>query len=123
MRLDASLQNVSISKVWRTPKGRGVVHVAVSKEEVQHIALLSRLALTEAEIETFADQLSGILDYATQLDKLDTSGVDPMFYPLPLQNVFREDVPGGPLPLDRALANASKTNGSFFEVPKVADGS
>jgi len=97
--------------------------MAVSKEEVQHIALLSRLALSEEEIETFAGQLSGILDYAAQLEQLDTTGVEPMFYPLPLHNVFRDDVPGEPIPLERALSNAAKTKGSFFEVPKVADGS
>jgi aspartyl-tRNA(Asn)/glutamyl-tRNA(Gln) amidotransferase subunit C len=81
------------------------------------------LALSPEEIETFAGQLSGILDYAAQLDSLDTSGVDPMFYPLPLQNVFREDIPGIPISPELALGNAARTNGSFFEVPKVADGS
>lgn len=95
--------------------------MAVSKEEVQHIALLSRLALSDEEIETFADQLSGILDYAAQLDELDTTNVDPMFYPVRLHNVFREDTPGKPIPADQALANSAQTKGSFFEVPKVVE--
>jgi len=95
----------------------------VTREEVKHIGLLSRLALNEEEVETFARQLSQILDYAVQLNELDTSQVEPMFYPLPLENVFREDRPGKPLPVEDALRNTARSNGPFFEVPKVADGS
>jgi aspartyl-tRNA(Asn)/glutamyl-tRNA(Gln) amidotransferase subunit C len=97
--------------------------MAVTREEVEHIALLSRLALSTEEVERFTHQLSQILDYSAKLNELDTSQIEPMFYPLPLENVFREDVPGEPLPLEDALSNAPRRNGPFFEVPKVADGS
>lgn len=97
--------------------------MAVTREEVEHIGLLSRLALSDEEIETFSRQLSQILGYAAQLNELDTSNIEPMFYSIPIENVFREDSRGEPLPLGNALKNAAKTNGPFFEVPKVADGS
>jgi aspartyl-tRNA(Asn)/glutamyl-tRNA(Gln) amidotransferase subunit C len=95
----------------------------VTPEEVRHIALLSRLQLTEKEIGTYAEQLSGILDYAAKLNELDTSKVEPTFHAVPLENVFREDHPGEPLPLEDALRNSARSRGAFFEVPKVADGS
>jgi aspartyl-tRNA(Asn)/glutamyl-tRNA(Gln) amidotransferase subunit C len=97
--------------------------MAVTREEVQHIALLSRLALSKEESEKFAGQLSQILDYAAQLNRLDTSGVEPTFHAVPLANVFREDHPGQSLPLSDALGNSARSKGAFFEVPKVADGS
>jgi len=97
--------------------------MAVTNEEVKHIALLSRLDLTEEEIQMYTEQISQILDYAAKLNQLDTSQVDPTFHAVPLQNVFREDHPGDPLPAADALANSARSRGAFFEVPKVADGS
>lgn len=97
--------------------------MSVSREEVQHIALLSRLAIGDAEAARYAEQLSQILEYAAQLNQLDTSQVEPTFHSVPLSNVFRQDVPGHPLPLDAALQNSARHTGAFFEVPKVADGS
>jgi len=97
--------------------------MSVTREEVRHIALLSRLDLSEAEIDRFTAQISQILDYAAKLNELDTTNVEPTFHAVPLENVFREDVPGQPLPLADALGNSAATRGSFFEVPKVADGS
>ncbi|MCG3197363.1 MAG: Asp-tRNA(Asn)/Glu-tRNA(Gln) amidotransferase subunit GatC [Candidatus Omnitrophica bacterium] len=97
--------------------------MAVTKAEVQHIALLSRLAISEEESERYAQQLSEILDYAAQLNRLDTAGVEPTFHAVPLVNVFREDIQGTPIPLEAALSNSARAKGSFFEVPKVADGS
>jgi len=85
--------------------------------------MLSRLALSEEEIEMFADQLSDILDYAKQLEELDTSQVEPIFYPIPLHNVFREDSLGEPLPIAEVLSNTVRAHDTFFEVPKVVDGS
>lgn len=97
--------------------------MAVTPEEVKHIALLSRLELTGEEISTYAGQLSEILEYAAKLNELDTSKVEPTFHAVPLENVFREDRPGKPLPLEDALMNTARPRGAFFEVPKVADGS
>lgn len=95
----------------------------VTREEVRHIALLSRLDLSEAEVDRYAQQITQILDYATKLNELDTTHVGPTFHAVPLENVFREDVTGSPLPLADALMNSAATRGAFFEVPKVADGS
>ncbi len=63
----------------------------LSKKEVEHIALLARLGLTEAEIEKFAGQLSSILDYVEQLKEVDTDGIEPTAQVTGLENVTRED--------------------------------
>jgi aspartyl-tRNA(Asn)/glutamyl-tRNA(Gln) amidotransferase subunit C len=96
--------------------------MAVTSEEVKHIALLSRLDLSSEEIAIYTEQLSEILDYATKLNELDTTHVEPTFHAVPLENVFREDCPGEPLSLEDALMNSARARGAFFEVPKVADG-
>ena len=97
--------------------------MSITREEVQHIALLSRLELTEEEVDRYADQLTAILDYAAKLNELDTQGVEPLFHAVPVENVFREDVPGKPLEVENALRNTARRKEVFFEVPKVADGS
>jgi len=96
--------------------------MAVTLDEVKHIALLSRLELSEEEIATFTEQLSEILDYAEKLKELDTTHIEPTFHAVPLENVFRADCPGQTLPLAEALMNSARAHGAFFEVPKVADG-
>ena len=96
--------------------------MAVTLEEVKHIALLSRLELSDQEIAIFTEQLSEILEYAAKLKELDTTHIEPTFHAVPLENVFREDCPGEPLPQAEALMNSVKAHGAFFEVPKVADG-
>ena len=97
--------------------------MSITREDVQHIALLSRLELTKEEEERYANQLTAILDYAAKLNELDTSEVAPLFHAVPVENVFREDVPGTPLDLESALQNTARRKDAFFEVPKVADGS
>ncbi|SMP13960.1 aspartyl/glutamyl-tRNA(Asn/Gln) amidotransferase subunit C [Desulfurobacterium pacificum] len=91
----------------------------LSKEEVKHIAMLSRLTLSEEEVEKFQEQLSRILDFVEKLNELDTEGIDPKFQIIPPQNVLREDVPGVSLPREKALMNAPETDGEYFIVPKV----
>ena len=66
----------------------------ISKEEIEHIAVLARLSLTEEEKELFGSQLSGILGYMEQLNELDTKDVEPTSHVLALENVMREDIPG-----------------------------
>jgi aspartyl-tRNA(Asn)/glutamyl-tRNA(Gln) amidotransferase subunit C len=65
--------------------------MALTKKEVEHIALLARLGLTEAEKEKFATQLSSILEYVEQFKEVDTDGVEPTAQVTGLQNVMRED--------------------------------
>ncbi len=93
----------------------------LSSSEVEHIAHLARLRLTEEEKELYSSQLSKILDYIEKLNELDTTEVDPTSHVIPLKNVFREDVLGESLPVDEALSNAPQREDSFYKVPKIID--
>jgi aspartyl-tRNA(Asn)/glutamyl-tRNA(Gln) amidotransferase subunit C len=64
----------------------------ISKEKVKHIAKLARLALSEKEIEKYQKELSKILEYIEKLKEVDVSGIEPVFHPLKIKNVMREDV-------------------------------
>jgi aspartyl-tRNA(Asn)/glutamyl-tRNA(Gln) amidotransferase subunit C len=94
----------------------------ITPEQVRHVARLSRLALDEAHLQRFAGQIESILEYVAQIDKVDVTGVEPMAHAVPLSNVFREDVAGPSLPLDKVLQNAPETDGPFFKVPKIIGG-
>jgi len=94
---------------------------ALSAEQVRWIARLARLELTEAELATMTAQLSEVLGYFTQLQQVNTEGVEPLAHALDLQNVFRADEPAPSLPVDEALANAPKRQQDFFAVPAVLD--
>ena len=94
---------------------------ALDRDRVRRIAKLSRLILTDTEVEACADQLSRVLDFFKQLDSIDTSAVQPLDHPLPLTNALREDQPRDSLDADTALANAPQREGAFFRVPKVLD--
>ncbi|MFZ5647626.1 MAG: Asp-tRNA(Asn)/Glu-tRNA(Gln) amidotransferase subunit GatC [Bacillota bacterium] len=87
--------------------------------EVDHVALLSRLELTEDEKKMYSEQLNAILEYARMLDDLDTSGVPPTAHVLPLKNVYREDRAENHLPLEKTLQNAPDREDSFFKVPRI----
>jgi len=91
----------------------------LSKEEVKHIAMLSRLELKEEEVEKFQTQLSEILDFVEKLNELDTEGIDPKFQIIPPQNVLREDVSGVSLSREKTFMNAPETDEKYFIVPKV----
>lgn len=88
-------------------------------DDVRHVADLARLHLTDEEMRLYAQQLSAILDYAERLQEVDTSGVPPTPYVLPLQNVMAEDVPQPSLPNEVALANAPDKANGFFRVRAV----
>jgi len=91
----------------------------ITKEDVEHVALLARLELTEEEKEMYTKQLGDILGYFQSLAELDTEGVPPTAHVLPLQNVFREDLVGHHLTPDEVLANCPEREGNFFKVPKI----
>jgi aspartyl-tRNA(Asn)/glutamyl-tRNA(Gln) amidotransferase subunit C len=95
----------------------------INKALVKKVAKLSRLELTEAEVEEFTDQLSAILDYVEKMNELDTTDVEPLAHCLPISNVFREDRVGESLGTERTLANAPQRDGEFFKVPKILDDS
>lgn len=90
-------------------------------EEVRKVASLARLALSEDELKTYGQQLTQILDYVKLLDEVDIEGVDPMPHAVDLQNVFRQDERRESLPREAALANAPKTDGSYFLVPQILE--
>ena len=91
--------------------------MAISRDEVLHVARLARLALSEEERERFSEQLSAILDAVGKVAELDLSGVEPTAHPLDLVNVWAEDEPKPCLSVDEALANASDRDGDSFRVP------
>ncbi len=91
----------------------------LSKKEVEHVAMLARLALSEEEKERFRAQLSSILDYAERIDRLDTTKVNPTYHVLPLQNVSRSDQRGTTLSHDEVFQNAPDQDGSYFKVPRI----
>ncbi len=95
--------------------------MALSHEEVEKVALLARLKLSEAELEKFTTQLNQIVGYVEQLQQLDTEDVEPMAHPLPVTNVFRADEVRPSIGTDAALANAPKRDEEFYLVPPVLD--
>jgi aspartyl-tRNA(Asn)/glutamyl-tRNA(Gln) amidotransferase subunit C len=91
--------------------------VAISREQVLHVAKLARLALSEQELERFQGQLSAILEAVGTVSELDLSRVPPTSHPLAIVNVVAADEPWPSLPRDRALANAPAPEEGAFRVP------
>ncbi|MHC4295457.1 MAG: Asp-tRNA(Asn)/Glu-tRNA(Gln) amidotransferase subunit GatC [Planctomycetota bacterium] len=92
---------------------------AIDIDLVRHIGKLSRIELTDEQVETFSRQLGGILDYFDKLQQLDTENVAPMPHAVEIHNVLADDSPAESLPPADALANAPQRDGDFFKVPKV----
>ena len=103
----------------RTPVDLNVRLMAISREEVRHIAKLARLEFTEAEEQTLAEDMSRILDYMDMLNELDTSEVEAMTHVLDLAHVVRTDSVKKRISQEDALKNAPDTDGEYFRVPKV----
>ena len=91
--------------------------MAITREEVVHVAKLARLELTEDELERFAGQLNAILEAVGKVSELDLADVEPTLHPLELSNVFAEDEPRPPLSVEEALANAPDREDGAFRVP------
>jgi len=95
--------------------------MSLSAEEVLHIARLARVALSPADVDRFAAQLSGILDHFAALAAVDTEGLEPTAHPLPLTNVMRADVVTASLSQGEAIANAPEAEDGFFRVRAVLE--
>lgn len=95
----------------------------IDTDMVRHIGRLSRIELTDQEIETLSRQMGAILSSFDKLQELDTTDVEPMAHAVELHNVFGDDVPRPSLAADDALANAPARDGDFFKVPKVIEDS
>jgi aspartyl-tRNA(Asn)/glutamyl-tRNA(Gln) amidotransferase subunit C len=93
----------------------------ITKQEVEHVAKLARLELSEQETARMTDQLSNILTYVEKLNELDTTAVEPTSHVLDINNVMREDVPGTSLAQERALANAPEKAAGHYKVPKIIE--
>jgi aspartyl-tRNA(Asn)/glutamyl-tRNA(Gln) amidotransferase subunit C len=91
--------------------------MAITREEVLHVARLARLELTEDEVERFAEQLSAILEAVSKVSELDLSDVPPTSHPLAVSNAWAEDEPRPCLPLDDVFANAPDRDKDFFRSP------
>lgn len=91
------------------------------KIEVEHIAHLSRLSISEKEKEKFSQQLGSILGYVKKLDELDASGIEPTSHVIEMSNVMREDSLKPSLSKDEALMNAPDRTGDFYRVPKIIE--
>jgi aspartyl-tRNA(Asn)/glutamyl-tRNA(Gln) amidotransferase subunit C len=93
----------------------------LTREEVEHIAELARLHLSEGEKNRYREQLSAILDYAAHLQSVDTTGIPPTSSVLPSHSVLREDVSRPGLKLEDLLRNAPESQERQFRVPPVLD--
>jgi aspartyl-tRNA(Asn)/glutamyl-tRNA(Gln) amidotransferase subunit C len=93
----------------------------ISKQEVEHVARLARLELSEQEKEKLADQLSNILTYVETLNSIDTTGVEPTSHVLDIKNVMRDDVALPGLTQEQALANAPDKAAGHYKVPKIIE--
>jgi aspartyl-tRNA(Asn)/glutamyl-tRNA(Gln) amidotransferase subunit C len=93
----------------------------ITKQEVEHVAKLARLELSEQDKDRLTDQLSNILTYVEKLNELDTKGVEPTSHVLDISNVMRDDRPGESLLQERALSNAPDKAAGHYKVPKIIE--
>lgn len=91
------------------------------KIDVEHVARLARLGLTDKEKELFAKQLGDILKYAENLNKLDIKGVPPTSHAIPMKNVMREDVIEKCEDIDAILRNGPEIEDNMFRVPRIME--
>ena len=94
---------------------------AISRDEVAHLAHLARLAVTEQELDRFADQLGGILEAVARVGEVAAADVPPTSHSVPLNNVLRDDVVEPCLPRDEVLAAAPDPELHRFRVPRILD--
>jgi aspartyl-tRNA(Asn)/glutamyl-tRNA(Gln) amidotransferase subunit C len=93
----------------------------ISRADVEHVARLARLHLSDEELERMRVQLDAILAYIDKLTALDVEGVEPTSHAVPLVNVMRADEVTPCLPQAEALANAPDRAGEFFRVPRIIE--
>ncbi len=94
----------------------------IARKDLEHMAWLARLELSEEDKEKYTPKLNSVLDYFSEIDEVDTEGVEPTYHVLQLSNVFREDevnVPTGSLSPEEVLSNAPKKQDGFFKAPRM----
>ncbi|UQZ83656.1 Aspartyl/glutamyl-tRNA(Asn/Gln) amidotransferase subunit C [Paenibacillus konkukensis] len=95
--------------------------MSITIKDVEHVAKLARLELSNQENEQLTEQLNAILKYAEKLNELDTDHVEPTSHPMPLSNVMREDTARESLPLEKVLLNAPDEEDGQIRVPAVLE--
>ena len=91
----------------------------ITIKDVEHVAKLARLELTEAEKEMFTHQLSDVLEHVEKMNEVDTTNVEPMNHPMDFTNVMREDVKIYENTREELMQHAPDIEGEFFKVPKI----
>jgi aspartyl-tRNA(Asn)/glutamyl-tRNA(Gln) amidotransferase subunit C len=91
------------------------------KMDIEKVARLARLELSEEEKETFGNQLEQILNYMEQLNQLDTTGVEPTSHAIPIHNVFREDEVKASFPQEEVLGISPDEEFGHFKVPRIIE--
>jgi len=91
----------------------------ISRQEVEHVAHLARLHLSEDELDTMTSQLDKILEYVQKLEELDTGDIPPTTHAFSVSNAFRDDEVQPSLPLQEVLSCSARHNESMFQVPQV----
>jgi aspartyl-tRNA(Asn)/glutamyl-tRNA(Gln) amidotransferase subunit C len=95
--------------------------MSITIRDVEHVAKLARLDLSEDEKSMFTEQLNAILKYAEKLNALNTDGVEPTSHAMPLSNVMREDEVRPSLPIEKVILNAPDEEDGQFKVPAVLE--
>ena len=93
----------------------------ISQEDVAHLANLARINIPADELGHYAKQLDAILSAVAEVSSLDTANVVAMSHPIPMTNVFREDIPGISLTAEQALSGAPAVEDERFRVPRILD--
>lgn len=91
----------------------------IEKKDVEYVAWLARLDLSEEEKDRFTRQLGQVLEHAEKIKSLDTAGVEPTSHAIPVRNVMREDEVKPCLTQGEALSNAPRSEGGYFVVPRI----
>jgi len=93
--------------------------IHVSKKDVEHVATLAHIELTEQEKALFTEQFNDILEYFKKIDGIDTNGIEPTYHVLDLSNVSRTDETKHSLSTEEALRNAPKKEKKFLKAPRI----
>ena len=98
-----------------------VSDIRITSEEVRHLSVLTRINMTDEEVEIMRDQMADILESIEVLRQVDTEGVEPTGHSVDLDSVMREDVSSDSIPLKDALSNAPLIEGDFIRVRAVLE--
>jgi aspartyl/glutamyl-tRNA(Asn/Gln) amidotransferase C subunit len=95
--------------------------MAITLDEVRHVARLARLELDDGELMAFQGELNSLLGHFEDIHSIDVAGLDPKPHAVSLSNVWASDVAGAPIPRDEALRNAPSSRAGLFIVPTIIE--